>query len=254
VCSTLQPCALNAATWLSEAAAARHGTRAVPRTAACLILTSPEKWRANSELAFYYKVLARSDTGGLCLLEYASAMEYSALSPTPCVVVPLFRQTARPPKGARFGVPSQFAADMASAGSGGLAFEESHIASGYFSALQALCQHVSERTPDDQLPEAFRVAGLLLADFAFYASGMAGVAGVIEHLRATTRAEDMLHYALSSVIAKDPFTATERLRLLALRLVQSQAWTWEVCLTLRLHPWLLQCPRQNPRWETKRGR
>jgi hypothetical protein len=59
------------------------------------VLVSPEKWRANSALAFYYKVLARADCGALCVLEYAHAMEYSALSPTPCVVVPLFRQTAR---------------------------------------------------------------------------------------------------------------------------------------------------------------
>ncbi len=228
ICTTMPPSPSNLGTWLADAAAMRHGSRGVSRKHAALILHSPEKWRANSELSFYYKVLSRSD-GGLCLLEYASAMEYSALAPTPCVVVPLFRQTGRPPKGSRAGVPSQFAADMASAGSGGLNFEASHIASGYFSMLQALAHHISEHTPDSALVEALQVTSHLLSDFAYYASGMAAVAQVIEHLRATTRADDMLQYALSSILASEPFTATERLRLLEINLKR----------TAKLYPTLL---------------
>jgi hypothetical protein len=109
------------------------------------VLTHPERWRANSKLAFYYKVLTRSDTGGLCLLEYASAMEFYATSRSGTVIlVPLFRQVAQPPGGSAYGVPLQFAVDMATGGQRGIAYEHSHIAAGYISALQALAHHASE--------------------------------------------------------------------------------------------------------------
>jgi hypothetical protein len=218
--------------WLAGACAAAHGATALPRVRAALLLSAPERWRANSTLSFYYKIVCHAG-GGPVVVEYAHAMAFSAASPEPVVVVPLFRQVARPPRGARLGVPFQFAADMATAGAGGLAFEESHVAVAYFSALQALAHAASAcSAPDAALPAFFTVIKCLLGDLGFYAGGMQPVAAVVEHLRATQRAEDVLQWALSAVVAREPFSLTERFRLLETSLKR----------TMKLHRSILEAP------------
>ena len=208
-----------------------------PRTHAAIILRQPERWRANSTLSFYYKPLFLP-SGALAVVDYVEAMTLAASerAPEAFAVVPLFRQIARPVRGSRFAIPLQFAADLASAGAGGLAFSDDHLAVGYLSALQALAHSVAAQVPDAGLPAAFQIISFLLSDFAWYAYSMPTVATVVEHLRETTRAEDMLQYMLSGVISKRPFAMEERWRTLETMLKR----------TFKLHESILTeeaCPR-----------
>ena len=186
-----------------------------PRIRAAIILRQPERWRANSTLSFYYKPLLLP-SGALAVVDYEEAMILAASerAPEAFAVVPLFRQIARPVRGSRLAIPLQFAADLASAGAGGLAFSDDHLAVGYLSALQALAHGVAAEVPDAGLSAAFKIISFLLSDFAYYADTMPAVATVVEHLRETSRAEDMLQYMLSGVISKRPFAVEERWRTL----------------------------------------
>ena len=48
------------------------------------------------------------------------------------MVVPLFSQRSRSPRGSRYAIPLQFACDIVTAGAGGLVYRDDHIAVGAY--------------------------------------------------------------------------------------------------------------------------
>lgn len=275
----------------------------LPRKRCALLLTNPQKWRANSQLSWYYEpiltgtVLSPSghiqkstdgtvssgtavssfssltDThnvpimdendiimnhpyyGYLKVVEYEEAIKYSAKvmeyneniakqqtaemvpsvlvdpqqptstatrstpvsnPPTPLLpplVVPLFRQINRAPRGSRFAIPLQFAADCVSAGIGGVNWKDDHIAVAYFNVLQTLAHHASH-APEHAIHQWLTIFSYLLEDFDVYCQLIPEVHELVEHLRFSETAPDMLQYAFSFILSKRTFTREERLRLL----------------------------------------
>ena len=129
------------------------------------------------------------------------------------VVVPLFVQRSRPPRGSRFAIPLQFSADAVTAGARGVAYCDNHIAVGYLNALQTLCHHAGA-ADEGALPQWLGVLGHLLQDLEAYMDLLPDVAALVEHLRASEAAPDMLQRALSFAASRKPFSPEERLRLL----------------------------------------
>jgi hypothetical protein len=139
------------------------------------------------------------------------------------LVVPLFRQTSRPLDGSRLAVPLQFAADCVSAGHGGVTWCEEHIAVAYFNALQTLAHHIFSIPLEGDGCEAvvsqwITIIAFLLRDFDAYAGELGPVAAVVDHLRASDSAPDMLQYSLSYILSRQPFSRAERLRVLEVSL------------------------------------
>jgi hypothetical protein len=164
------------------------------RKECAILLHDPQKWRANSALSWYYSVTltptsAESAVSGrLRVVRYHDAMLMTtgAADGPAVVVVPLFAQATRPPRGSRFALPLQFACDAVTAGAGGLAYRDDHISVGYFNALQTLCHHAAE-APEEALPQWLSVMGFLLADLEHYSGQLPDVQAIVEHLRGTLR-------------------------------------------------------------------
>jgi hypothetical protein len=214
-----------------------------PRVRAGIVFTNPQKWRGNSEMSWNYvpltvgraRMIARGmtddldadapgtsasgadtegtpDDGNLFIGNYEYLMNYVCTHSKKWVVMPLFCQIDRPPRGTKRCIPLQFASEITTGAEGGTEYSDEHIAVGYMTALQVLVHDAAVHCSDESLPQWWKTITWLLADFDEYSRSCSAVRQVILRLRSSANAADMTQRSLSFMFSDLVFSQEERVR------------------------------------------